>query len=99
MSRSKKVWPTQTRGSKFLSKKWVLPNEDTQGAPMVHLTPVQEKLFNYLASHKRPVTIAKLAHHFLINAKAVGSELRALHLMGLADRTKIKRKFFYEIKQ
>jgi DNA-binding transcriptional regulator GbsR (MarR family) len=66
---------------------------------MVQLTPVQEKLFNYLASHKRPVPIAKLVHHFLISTSVVGSELRALHLMGLADRTKIKRKFFYEIKQ
>lgn len=66
---------------------------------MVHLTPVQEKLFDYLASHKRPVTIAKLSHHFLINPRVVGSELRALHTMGLADRTKIKSKFFYEIKQ
>jgi predicted transcriptional regulator len=66
---------------------------------MVQLTPVQEKLFNYLASHKRPVTIAKLSHHFLINPKVVGAGLRALHQMGLADRAKINTKFFYEIKQ
>jgi Fe2+ or Zn2+ uptake regulation protein len=66
---------------------------------VIRLTPTQEKLFNYLASHKKPVPIKKLSHHFLINPKTVEAELRALHLMGLADRTKVNRHYYYEIKQ
>ena len=66
---------------------------------MIRLTPTQEKLFNYLVSHKKPVPIKKLSHHFLINPKTVESELRALHLMGLADRSRVNGRFFYEIKQ
>jgi len=66
---------------------------------MIQLTPTQEKLFNYLASHKKRVPVMKLSHHFLINPKIVQAELRALHLMGLADRTKVNRHYYYEIKQ
>lgn len=66
---------------------------------MIQLTPSQEKLFNYLVTHKKSVPIKKLSHHFLLNQKTVESELRALHLMGLADRTKVNRHYYYEIKQ
>jgi hypothetical protein len=50
-------------------------------------------------AHKRPVPIKKLSHHFLLNPKTVEAELRALHLMGLADRRKVNGHFFYEIKR
>ena len=66
---------------------------------MIRLTPTQEKLFNYLVTHKKPVPIKKLSHHFLISPKTVEAALRALHLMGLADRSRVNGRFFYEIKQ
>ena len=66
---------------------------------MIQLKPSQEKLFNYLVSHKKPVPIKKLSHHFLLNPKTVETELRALHLMGLADRRKVNGHYYYEIKR
>lgn len=66
---------------------------------MVQLTPLQEKLFNYLVSHKKPVTIAKLAYHFLVAPSMVSRALLGLHHAGLADRKRVNRQFFYEIKQ
>lgn len=66
---------------------------------MVQLTPVQEKLFDYLVSHKRPVPLEKLADRFLLNKQTVGKALKKLHDCGLADRMSVGGKLFYEIKQ
>lgn len=66
---------------------------------MIQLTPTQEKLFNYLATHKRPVSIKKLSGYFLLHPTTVGDGLRALRLMGLADYNEVKGCFFYKIKR
>lgn len=66
---------------------------------MVQLSKSEEKLFNYLVSHKKPVHPKVLANRFLMHERTAASGLRRLHIIGLADRMEVGGKLFYEIKQ
>jgi predicted transcriptional regulator len=66
---------------------------------MVQLSKSEERLFNYLVTHKKPVPLEKLADRFLLNKQTVGKALKRLHDCGLADRIAVGGKLFYEIKQ
>lgn len=66
---------------------------------MVELSKSEEKVFNYLVTHKKPVPPKKLADRFLLHERTVRTALKKLHDCGLADRMIADGKHFYEIKQ
>lgn len=66
---------------------------------MVQLSKSEEKIFNYLVSHKKPVHPKVLADRFLLHERTIALGLRRLHTIGLADRIAVGGKLFYEIKQ
>jgi predicted transcriptional regulator len=53
------------------------------------MTAIQ-KVESYLKTHKRPVTIKKLADHYLVSQATVSNALNDLAKAGVAVRRKIK---------
>lgn len=64
----------------------------------VQLTQTEEKIFEYLATHKTPVMAGTMAKRFIVSQSHASAILRSLHEKGLADIVQIGKNKFYKIK-
>lgn len=64
---------------------------------MLTLTPVQQKIFNYLRTHKTPASAQYLAEYFMISYTTSQQTLRFLASEKEAKVIKVGRKKLYTI--
>jgi uncharacterized membrane protein len=65
----------------------------------VSIDPKDEKIWNYLATHKTPVTQDKIAKYFLISKSHASRALNYFVEQGIAEIVKIGRTKFYKVKE
>ena len=65
----------------------------------VKIDPKDEALWQYLLTHKTPVTQDRIAKHFLISKSHAGRALNYFVEQGIAEIVKIGRTKFYRVKE
>ena len=65
----------------------------------VSIDPKDEKIWNYLTTHKTPVSQEKMAKHFLISQSHASRALNFFVEQGIAEVIKIGTKKFYKVKE
>ncbi len=58
-----------------------------------------EKIWNYMLTHKTPVSQEKMARYFLISKSHAGRALNFFVEQGIAEVIKIGTKKFYKVKE
>ena len=66
---------------------------------MVEMTHTEEKIWNYLVTHKTPVSAAKLSKYFIISQSKAASTLKKFADQGIADVTTIGKVKYYKVKE
>lgn len=64
---------------------------------MLTLTPVQQKIFEYLRTHKTPMDAEALAKYFMVSKHTASSTLRHLLREEEVELIKVGRKKFYKL--
>ena len=65
----------------------------------VSIDPRDEKIWNYMITHKTPVSQEKMARYFLISKSHAGRALNFFVEQGIAEVIKIGTKKFYRVKE
>jgi predicted transcriptional regulator len=65
----------------------------------VSIDPRDEKIWNYLITHKTPVTQEQMMKRFLISKSHAGRALNFFVEQGIAELIKIGTKKFYKVKE
>ena len=65
----------------------------------VSMTNTEEKIWNYLVTHKTPVSAAKLSKYFIISQSKASTTLRKFHIQGIADVIEIGKTKYYKVKE
>ncbi len=65
----------------------------------VSIDPRDEKIWNYMLTHKTPVSQEKMARYFLISKSHAGRALNFFVEQGIAEVIKIGAKKFYRVKE
>lgn len=65
---------------------------------MVEMTPMEEKIWNYLLTHKTPVSAAKLSKYFIISQSKASSTLKKFADQSIADVIVIGKIKYYKVK-
>ena len=58
-----------------------------------------EKIWNYMLTHKTPVSQEKMARYFLISKSHAGRALNFFVEQGIAEVVKVGTKKFYKVKE
>jgi Mn-dependent DtxR family transcriptional regulator len=59
---------------------------------------VEEKIFDYISEHKKPVTISKMAKHFIVSESAVKQALANMVKKGVAEVVPNSKPYLYKLK-
>jgi uncharacterized membrane protein len=62
------------------------------------MTKMEQKVLDYLDSHKRPVTQNQLAKYFIVSSSSISNALTELEAAGLVTVTKQGNTKLYRIK-
>jgi Fe2+ or Zn2+ uptake regulation protein len=65
----------------------------------VVMTPAEEKIWEYLLTHKTPVSAAKLSKYFIISQSKTSSTLKKFAEQGIADVVAIGKTKYYKVKE
>ena len=65
----------------------------------VSIDPRDEKIWNYMLTHKTPVSQEKMARYFLISKSHAGRALNFFVEQGIAEVVKVGTKKFYRVKE
>lgn len=65
----------------------------------VSIDPKDEKIWNYMITHKKPVSQEKMARYFLISKSHAGRALNFFVEQGIAEVVKVGTKKFYKVKE
>ena len=65
----------------------------------VSIDPKDEKIWNYMITHKTPVSQEKMARYFLISKSHAGRALNFFVEQGIAEVVKVGTKKFYKVKE
>ena len=65
----------------------------------VSIDPKDEKIWNYMITHKTPVSQEKMARYFLISKSHAGRALNFFVEQGIAEIAKVGNKKFYRVKE
>ena len=65
----------------------------------VNIDPRDEKIWNYMITHKTPVSQEKMAKYFLISKSHAGRALNFFVEQGIAEVIKIGVRKFYRVKE
>ena len=65
----------------------------------VVMTNTEEKIWNYLLSHKTPVSASKLSKYFIISQSKASSTLKKFADSGIADVVQIGSIKYYKVKE
>jgi hypothetical protein len=65
----------------------------------VSIDPRDEKIWNYMITHKTPVSQEKMARYFLISKSHAGRALNFFVEQGIAEVVKVGTKKFYKVKE
>jgi uncharacterized membrane protein len=66
--------------------------------PSKYMTKMEQKVLDYLDSHKRPVTQNQLAKYFIVSSSSISNALGELEAAGLVVVTKQGNTKLYRIK-
>jgi uncharacterized membrane protein len=66
--------------------------------PRRYMTKMEQKVLDYLDSHKRPVTQNQLAKYFIVSSSSISNALTELEAAGLVTVTKQGNTKLYRIK-
>ena len=59
---------------------------------------VEQKIFDYMSEHKKPVTISKMAKHFIISESAVKQALTKMTKNGVVEVVPNSKPYLYRLK-
>jgi Mn-dependent DtxR family transcriptional regulator len=59
---------------------------------------VEQKIFDYMSEHKKPVTITKMAKHFIVSESAVKQALTKMVKDGAAEVVPNSKPYLYRLK-
>ena len=59
---------------------------------------VEQKIFDYMSEHKKPVTITKMAKHFIVSESAVKQALTKMVKDGIVEIVTHSKPFLYRLK-
>jgi Mn-dependent DtxR family transcriptional regulator len=59
---------------------------------------IEEKIFDYISEHKKPVTINKMAKHFIVSESAVKQALANMVKKGVAEVVPNSKPYLYKLK-
>ena len=65
----------------------------------VSIDPRDERIWNYIITHKTPVSQEKMARYFLISKSHAGRALNFFVEQGIAEVVKVGTKKFYKVKE
>lgn len=65
----------------------------------VSIDPKDERIWNYLTTHKTPVTQEKIAKYFLMSKSHAGRALNFFVEQGIAEVIKMGSTKYYRVKQ
>jgi Mn-dependent DtxR family transcriptional regulator len=65
----------------------------------VSMTNTEEKIWNYLVTHKTPVSAAKLSKYFIIRQSKASTSLKKFADEGIADVVPIGKVKYYKVKE
>ena len=66
---------------------------------MVEMTSTEQKIWDYMLTHKTPVSAAKLAKYFIISQSKTSSTLKKFAEQGIADVVAIGKVKYYKVKE
>jgi uncharacterized membrane protein len=66
--------------------------------PRRYMTKMEQKVLDYLDSHKRPVTQNQLSKYFIVSSSSISNALTELEAAGLVTVTKQGNTKLYRIK-
>lgn len=64
----------------------------------VEMTPIEEKIWQYLVTHKTPVSAMSLSKRFIISKGHVGRILKGFADKGIADVVSVGSTKLYKVK-
>jgi Mn-dependent DtxR family transcriptional regulator len=59
---------------------------------------VDQKIFDYMSEHKKPVTISKMAKHFIVSESAVKQALTKMTKNGVVEVVPNSKPHLYRLK-
>jgi Mn-dependent DtxR family transcriptional regulator len=59
---------------------------------------VEQKIFDYMSEYKKPVTITKMAKHFIVSESAVKQALTKMVKEGVAEVVPNSKPYLYRLK-
>jgi Mn-dependent DtxR family transcriptional regulator len=59
---------------------------------------VDQKIFDYMSEHKKPVTISKMAKHFIVSESAVKQALTKMTKNGVVEVVPNSKPYLYRLK-
>ena len=59
---------------------------------------VEQKIFDYMSEHKKPVTISKMAKHFIVSESAVKQALTKMTKNGVVEVVPNSKPYLYRLK-
>ena len=59
---------------------------------------VEQKIFDYMNEHKKPVTISKMAKHFIVSESAVKQALTKMTKNGVVEVVPNSKPYLYRLK-
>jgi Mn-dependent DtxR family transcriptional regulator len=59
---------------------------------------VEEKIFDYISEHKKPVTISKMAKYFIASESSVKQALANMVKKGVAEVVPNSKPYLYKLK-
>jgi Mn-dependent DtxR family transcriptional regulator len=59
---------------------------------------VEQKIFDYMSEYKKPVTITKMAKHFIVSESAVKQALTKMVKEGVAEVVPNSKPYLYKLK-
>ena len=59
---------------------------------------VEQKIFDYMSEHKKPVTISKMAKHFIISESAVKQALTKMVKDGMVEIVTSSKPYQFRLK-
>jgi predicted ArsR family transcriptional regulator len=59
---------------------------------------VEQKIFDYMSEHKKPVTISKMAKHFIISESAVKQALTKMVKDGMVEVVTSSKPYQFRLK-
>jgi sugar-specific transcriptional regulator TrmB len=65
----------------------------------VTIHPNDERIWNYLVTHKTPVSAAKIAKYFIISQSKASKVLKSFADQGIADVIAIGKTKYYRVKE